>query len=820
MKKIILALALAGSLLAASCTPKSQMEKDLDKMISKMTLEEKIGQMIQIEISKITYKNPEFDFYNIIKLSEEDLAKLIAKYGMQDQYNAAAMLAARDIQDWNSLLPFYTLSIQLDKIEGFSLDRDKMREVFGDLHVGSILNMLGNAEASPLPLWQKSIAEMEAASIEFNGIPMIYGLDQVHGPSYIAGGTMFPQQIGMAATFNAPLVKELGEMNAYETRAGGVRWCFGPSMDLSVEPSWSRCYETWGEDPYLTSIMAGAYARGLFGPDNNHIDAYHVIPCLKHYMGYGAPHNGIDRTNAVISEPDLREKHFEPFRRAALDGIPSVMSNSAAVNGEPGVCNTRLLTDWLKKECKWDGVIVTDWSDVNELHRLFHCATDVKNAIELSINAGIDMIMVPYELTYNAMLKELVEEGKVPMSRIDDACRRVLRMKYRAGLFDKEQPQAEYPLFGSAEFAAKALQAAVESEVLLKNEGDILPLKPGSKILLCGPNANTMRGLSGGWTLTWQGSKAEHLSDPYNTILEAFVNRFGKNNVIFEPGVEYDLQASDWQTEKKPQIQKAVASAAKADVIVVCVGESSYAETQGSIKDANLSTNQKELVRALAKTGKPIVLILNEGRPRLISDIEPLARAVVDILLPSHYGGDALAALLSGDENFSGRLPFTYPAYPNAFTTYSFKVMEDRSTTPGIYNYENHASVQWWFGEGLSYTSFAYSGFAVDKEKFGARDVLNFSIDVTNTGERDGKEVVMIYSSDDYASLMPDNRRLRAFTKVDLKAGETKKVSLQIPAEDLSFVGTDGKYHLEEGSFTFMCGGQYLKADCTETRIR
>ncbi|MBO4469901.1 MAG: glycoside hydrolase family 3 C-terminal domain-containing protein [Bacteroidales bacterium] len=820
MKRIFAVIAIAAGLFAASCTPKSQMEKDLDKIMSKMTLDQKIGQMIQIEISKITYKNPEFDFYNIIKLSEEDLAKLIAKYGMQDQYNAAAMLAARDIQDWNSLLPFYTLSIQLDKIEGFSLDRDKMKVVFGDLHVGSILNMLGNAEASPLPLWQKSIAEMEAASIEFNGIPMIYGLDQVHGPSYIAGGTMLPQQIGMAATFNAPLVAELGEMNAYETRAGGVRWCFGPSMDLSVEPSWSRCYETWGEDPYLTSIMAGAYARGLFGPDNNHIDAYHVIPCLKHYMGYGAPHNGIDRTNAVISEPDLREKHFEPFRRAALDGIPSVMSNSAAVNGEPGVCNTMLLTDWLKKECKWDGVIVTDWSDVNELHRLFHCATDVKNAIELSINAGIDMIMVPYELTYNAMLKELVEEGKVPMSRINDACRRVLRMKYRAGLFDEEQPQAEYPLFGSPEFAAKALQAAVESEVLLKNQDNILPLKPGAKILLCGPNANTMRGLSGGWTLTWQGSKAEHLSDPYNTILEAFVNRFGKNNVIFEPGVEYDLQASDWQTEKKPQIQKAVAKAANADVIVVCVGESSYAETQGSIKDANLSANQKELVKALAKTGKPIVLILNEGRPRLISDIEPLARAVVDILLPSHYGGDALAALLSGDENFSGRLPFTYPAYPNAFTTYSFKVMEDRSTTPGIYNYENHASVQWWFGEGLSYTSFAYSSFAADKEKFGAKDVLNFSIDVTNTGERDGKEVVMIYSSDDFASLMPDNRRLRAFTKVDLKAGETKKVSLQIPAEDLSFVGTDGKYHLEEGSFTFMCGGQYLKADCIETRIR
>lgn len=820
MKKVLIATILLAGILATSCAPKSQMEKDLDKIMSGMTLDQKIGQMIQLEISKITYKNPEFDFYNIIKLSEEDLAKLIAKHGLEDKYNAAAMKAAFKVDDWNSLLPFYNLSLQLGATEGFSLDRDKMREVFGDLHVGSILNMLGNTEASPLELWQRSIAEMEAASLEFNGIPMIYGLDQVHGPTYITGGTMFPQQLGMAATFNAPLVNELGEINAYETRAGGVRWCFGPSMDLAVEPSWSRFYETWGEDPYLTSILAGEYARGLMGPNPDKIDAYHVIPSLKHYMGYGAPHNGIDRTNAVISDPDLKEKHFEPFRRAALEGVQSVMSNSSAVNGIPGVCNRQLLTDWIKDECDWDGVIVTDWGDVAELTRLFHCARDTKHAIELSINAGIDVIMVPYELDYGPKLKELVEEGKVAMSRIDDACRRVLRMKYRAGLFDKEQPRVEYPLFGGAEFAAKALQAAVESEVLLKNEDGILPLKPGSKILLCGPNANTMRGLSGGWTLTWQGSKAEHLSDPYNTILEAFINRFGKDNVIFEPGVEYDFESNDWQAEKKPQIGKAVVRAAKADVIVVCVGENSYAETQGSIKDANLSANQKELVRALAKTGKPVVMILNEGRPRLISDIEPLAKAIVDVMLPSHYGGDALAALLSGDENFSGRLPFTYPAYPNAFTTYSFKVMEDRSTTPGIYNYENHASVQWWFGEGLSYTSFAYSGFAVDKEKFGAKDVLNFSINVTNTGERDGKEVVMIYSSDDYASLMPDNRRLRAFTKVDLKAGETKKVSLQIPAEDLSFVGTDGKYHLEEGSFTFLCGGQYLKATCTETIVR
>ncbi len=820
MKRLIISALIVLGIATFAEAKDKKMEKDIDRMISRMTLEEKIGQMIQIEISKITWQNPEFDFYNVVKLGPDELAELIGRYRLGDRYDAQAMCRNRDPENWNSLLPFYSLSIDLGAADGFKLDREKMKEVFGNLHVGSILNMIGNKEASPLELWQKSIAEMEAASIEFNGIPMIYGLDQVHGPTYITGGTMFPQQLGMAATFNVGLVHELGEINAYETRAGGVRWCFGPSMDLAVEPTWSRFYETWGEDPYLTATMAGSYARGLMGPDPDKIDAYHVVPSLKHYMGYGAPHNGTDRTNAVISDPDLREKHFEPFRRAALDGVPSVMSNSSAVNGIPGVCNKQLLTDWLKEECKWDGVIVTDWGDVGELCKLFHGARDTKHAIELSVNAGIDMIMVPYELTYNEMLKELVEEGKVPMSRINDACRRVLRMKYRAGLFDENPEKAEYPLFGSEQFAAMALQAAVESEVLLKNEGGILPLKPGSKILLCGPNADTMRGLSGGWTLTWQGSKAEHLSEPYNTIREAFENRFGKENVLFEPGVEYDLEASDWQTEKAPQIGKAVARARQADVIVACIGENSYAETQGSIKDANLSENQKELVRALAATGKPVVMVLSEGRPRIIRDIEPLARAIVDVLLPSHYGGDALAALLSGDENFSGRLPFTYPSYPNAFTTYNFKVMEDRSTTPGIYNYENHASVQWWFGEGLSYTTFSYGELTADKTEFKASDVLNFTIDVTNTGDRAGKEVVLLYSSDDVASLMPDNRRLRAFTKIELQPGETKTVSLQVPAEDLAFVGTDGKYHLEEGSFTFLCGGKYLQANCLQTTVK
>ena len=795
----------------APCVKAPSVEKQVDKIISGMTLEQKIGQMIQLEVTQLALN--QYEFRSLIAMGQEELEKIVEEKGLSKQYNVKEMFAGLKEGDVSGLYPFYFLSLALSAGESFTLDPEKMQTVFGEHHVGSILNMLGT-EASDLELWRKTIAQMEEASMHHNGLPLIYGLDQVHGPTYIVGGTMYPQQIGLAATFNPELVQELAEMNAYETRAAGVRWCFGPSMDLSVKPSWSRVYETWGEDPYLTSVMAGAYFKGLQGPDRDHIDAYHVVPCLKHYVGYGAPDNGIDRTPATITPEDLREKHFEPFRKAALDGVLSVMSNSSVVNGVPGVCNKQLLTDWLKDELQWDGVIVTDWADVNELSRLFKMAGTVKESIALAVNAGIDMIMVPSELTYGPLLKELIEEGTIPMERIDDAARRIIRMKVRAGLFDKKPAKADYSKFGSVEFARKAYRAALESEVLLKNNG-ILPIPVGSRILVCGPNANTMRGLSGGWTYSWQGSKVEHISQPYNTILAALRGRFGAESVIYEPGVEYDNDA-DWYVEKEPQIDRAVARAAEADYIVICVGENSYAETQGSINDINLSDNQKALVRAMAATGKPVVLVLNEGRPRIIRDIEPLAGAIVDVLLPSNYGGDALAALLCGDENFSGKLPLTYPSYPNAFTTYDFKVMEDRSTTPGIYNYENHASVQWWFGEGLSYTTFEYSDLKVDKDSFGPDDTLTFTVDVTNTGGRAGKETVLLYSTDDIASVMPDNRRLRAFTKVEIQPGETAHIVLEVPATDLAFVGRDSRWHLEEGSFTFLCGGHYVKASCSE----
>lgn len=808
---------LAAALLAVVPAPRtkaSPVEKQVDKILSGMTLEQKIGQMIQLEVTQLAHN--QYDFRLLVTMEPEELQQIIDEKGLSGQYNAKEMFAGVKEGETSGLYPFYFLSLALSAGESFTLDPERLRLAFGEHKVGSILNMLGT-EASDLALWRKTIAQMEEASLQYNGIPFIYGLDQVHGPTYIVGGTMYPQQIGLAATFDPELVRELAEINAYETRAAGVRWCFGPSMDLSVKPSWSRVYETWGEDPYLTSVMAGSYVKGLQGPDPDHADAYHVVPCLKHYVGYGSPDNGIDRTPATITPQDLREKHFEPFRKAALDGVWSVMSNSSVVNGIPGVCNKQLLTDWLKDELQWDGMIVTDWADVQELSRLFRMSDGHKTSIAMAVNAGIDMIMVPSEFTYGPLLLELVKEGTVPMERIDDAARRIIRMKVRAGLFDKKTDKADYPLFGCADFARTAYRAAVESEVLLKNEG-ALPLPVGSRILVCGPNADTMRGLSGGWTYSWQGSKVEHISEPYNTILEAMRGRFGAENVLYEPGVEYDIDAN-WDVEKEPQIQKAVDRAAEADYIVVCIGENSYAETQGSTNDLNLSENQKALVRALAATGKPVVLVLNEGRPRIIRDIEPLAGAIVDVMLPSNYGGDALAALLAGDENFSGKLPFTYPSYPNAFTTYSFKVMEDRSTTPGIYNYENHASVQWWFGEGLSYTTFEYAGLTVDKDTFQGSDILRFTVNVTNTGDRAGKETVMLFSSDDIASVMPDNRRLRAFSKLEIQPGETVAVTLEVPATDLAFVGYDGRWHLEKGSFTFLCGGKYATAVCADDLV-
>ena len=589
-------------------------------------------------------------------------------------------------------------------------------------------------------------------------------------------------------------------------------------VDLSRDPRWPRVYESFGEDAIVNAKMVVAEIRGYQGDDNNHIDQYHVGTSTKHYFAYGAPWTGKDRTPAYLSPQMIREKYFEPFKAAALAGTLTMMVNSASVNGVPVHASYEYLTKWLKEDLQWDGFLVTDWADINNLYSREKVAKDKKDAIRIAINAGIDMSMDPYSVEFCILLKELVNEGKVSMSRIDDAVRRILRAKYRLGLFEQPNTGGKgFEKFGSDEFAKASLMAAEESEVLLKNEGNILPLAKGKKILLTGPNANQMRCLHGGWSYTWQGAKAEDLSEKYNTIYEALCNKYGKENIILEQGVTYNEDGA-YYDENEPQIDKAVAAAAQADVIIAAIGENSYTETPGNLTDLWLSKNQRKLVKELAKTGKPIIMVLNEGRPRLIADIEPLAQAVVDILIPGNYGADALANLLAGDANFSAKLPYTYPREINSLNTYDYKVSEEVGTMEGAYNYDAKVSLQWPFGYGMSYTTYEYSNLKVDKTQFTADDVLKITVDVKNTGKCAGKEAVLLYSSDLIASVVPDNKRLRDFTKIELQPGEEKTVTFELPAKNLAFVGADGKWTLEEGDFALKVGNQVVNAACTQTK--
>ena len=660
--------------------------------------------------------------------------------------------------------------------------------------------------------------------MKYLGIPDIYGLDHNHGVTYTQGGTLFPQPINIGATINTELAKTGAEITAYESRAGNCPWVYNPVVDLSRDPRWPRVWESFGEDAIVNARMVEAEIKGYQGDDPNHIDKYHVGTSTKHYFAYGAPWSGKDRTPAYLSPQMIREKYFEPFKAAALAGTLTMMVNSGSVNGVPVHASYEYLTKWLKEDLQWDGFLVTDWADINNLFSREHVAKDKKDAIRMAINAGIDMSMDPYSVEFCILLKELVNEGKVPMSRIDDAVRRILRAKYRLGLFEKPTTGGKgYEKFGSQEHADKALQAAEESMVLLKNKDNILPLKtnsqqPTAKILLTGPNANQMRCLHGGWSYTWQGSKAEDLSEKYNTIYEALCNKFGKENIILEQGVTYNENGA-YYDELEPQIDKAVAAAAQADVIIAAIGENSYTETPGNLSDLWLSENQRNLVKELAKTGKPIVLVLNEGRPRLLSDIEPLAAAVVDIFIPGNYGGDAVANLLAGDANFSGKMPYTYPREINSLNTYDYKVSEEVGTMAGAYNYDAKVSLMWPFGYGLSYTTFEYSNLRVDKKNFTADDVLTVSVDVKNAGSRVGKEAVLLYTSDLIASIVPDNKRLRDFTKVELQPGETKTVTFTLPAKSMAFVGADGRWTLEEGDFLLKVSGLSIPVICTQTKV-
>lgn len=741
-----------------------EIEAKINKLLQKLTLEEKIGQMCEITIDVIT------DFS--------------------------------------------------DKENGFRLSESMLDTVIGKYKVGSILNTPFSI-AQEKEVWADLITRIQKKSMEEIGIPCIYGVDQIHGTTYTRGGTFFPQSINMAAAFNRQLTRRGAEISAYETKACCIPWNYAPVMDLGRDPRWPRMWESYGEDCYVNAEMGVQAVKGLQGENPNHIGENNVAACIKHFMGYGVPVSGKDRTPSSISRTDLREKHFAPFLASIQAGALSLMVNSGVDNGVPFHANKELLTGWLKEELNWDGMIVTDWADINNLCLRDHIAETKKEAIQIAINAGIDMSMVPYEVSFCTYLKELVEEGKVSMARIDDAVSRVLRLKYRLGLFDNPYWDIrKYDQFASPEFASVALQAAEESEVLLKNEDDILPLAKGKKILLTGPNANSMRCLNGGWSYSWQGDKADECAQAYNTIYEAFCNEYGKESVIYEPGVTYKTSADAlWWEENTPRIAQAVSAAEKADVIIACIGENSYCETPGNLTDLNLSTNQKDLVKALAATGKPIILVLNEGRPRIIHDIVPLAKAVVHIMLPGNYGADALVNLVSGKANFSGKLPFTYPHLINSLATYDYKPCENMGQMGGNYNYDAVMDVQWPFGFGLSYTTYSYSNLKVNRTSFDADNELVFTVDVTNTGKMAGKESVLLYSRDLVASITPDNIRLRNFEKVDLQPGETKTVTMKLKGSDLAFVGADGKWRLEKGAFRMTCGTQKLEVHCTTTKI-
>ena len=762
LKNCVIAMAV---LMVASCAPKNQVapaiapdkdvEAKVESVLKKMSLKEKAGQMVQLSIDTITDENTK------------------------------------------------------------EIDPAKLDRIIGEYKVGSILNLLNDVSRSREGT-AAFVRMIQEKSMETIGIPCIYGLDMIHGANYLTDGSLYPQEINLGATFNREYAGMMGKALAYETRAAQVAWVFSPVMDLGRDPRWPRHWESWGEDPYLQAEMARTETMAIQGEDPNHIDLEHAAVSVKHFIGYGVPVTGKDRTPAYIAENDLREKFFRPFKECFQAGALTAMINSAAINGVPTHANKTLLTGWVKDGLNWDGMIVTDWADIDNLFNRDHVAADKKEAVAMGINAGIDMIMDPYDPECVNVIVDLVESGEIPMARIDDAVRRILRLKVRLGLFDNPSWEYDYKDFGCEKFAKESYAAALESEVLLKNEGGILPLKGNERILVTGPNANSMRTLNGGWSYTWQGDADTFASD-HNTIVEAIRNRFP--NVKYVPAIEYAQGWGEWEKETVTGIAEAVSAARTCDVVIACVGENSYCETPGNMDDLNLSANQKELVKALAATGKPVILVLNEGRPRIIGDIEPLVKAVVDVMLPSNYGGDALAALISGDEIFSGKLPFTYAKHINSLHTYDYKVSEHREVMAGSYNYDAIMDVQWPFGFGLSYTEYEYSNLKVDRDSFKAGDMIKVSVDVKNTGSRTGKEAVLLYSSDLVASIIPDVKRLRGFEKISLEPGETKTVTFELPAKELAFVGADGKWRLEKGDFRLACGGLGVMVNCVETKV-
>ena len=766
---LLCTLVLATTSLSASAqevTPAiardAKIERQVEKILKGMTLEEKVGQMAEVGI---------------------------------DMFGNSVTGVADD--------------------KKFILKEDVLEAVAKEYKFGSVLNAPGKAQTAEE--WNKIITKINEVSIKYTGLPTLYGIDAIHGATYTWASPLFPQEVNAAASFNRAMVRQMAEMTAYEVRASNIAWTYSPTLDLGRKASWPRQWESFSEDAYLTAEMAREMVLGYQGDDPNHIDRYHIASCPKHYMAYGMTNSGQDRTPAYVSIAELREKHFAPFKAAIEAGALSIMVNSASVNGIPTHADYELLTVWLKEGLNWDGMIVTDWADIANLYTREKIAVDYKDAIRLAINAGVDMSMIPYDLNFCPLLIELVNEGKVSMERIDDAARRIIRMKIRLGLLDTPNTYLEdYPKFQGEEIREACYNAATESITLLKNNNNILPLSTDTRILVAGPNADRMRPLCGGWSYSWQGDIVDKVLPDGTTFVDA-IHAIGGENVSYVAGVEYATEGH-FEGECNIDIEAAVDAAKGVDVIVLCIGENSYCETPGNINEMALSANQQQLAKALIATGKPVVLVLNEGRGRIISSFVDDTAAVLHTYLPGTEGARALADILYGKVNPSGKLPYTYQKYSNAMTTYDHKVSESVGTMEGAYDYNAVVSAQWAFGFGMSYTEFEYSNLrVVEGKEFKAGDTIRIAVDVKNTGKRDGKESVLLFINDDVASIVPDARRLRDFEKVEIAAGESATITFEVKAEELAIAANDGKWHLEEGTFTIQCGNLTERITCTET---
>lgn len=710
------------------------MDQFVEDLLAKMTLAEKAGQMTQLTIDTIA-KGKAYKLDFPLQLNEEKLIEVVQQYA-----------------------------------------------------VGSMLNV-GPLAHSP-SRWREIMKAIEDQVAKTRlKIPVLYGIDSIHGASYVMGATLFPQQLGLAATWNRDLALKMGEVSAYETKAAGMPWAFSPVLDLGRNPLWPRIWETFGEDVYLAGEMGSATVRGMQGENIGH--PHRLAACLKHFLGYGVPLSGRDRTPAYIPARQLAEYHVPPFAKALAAGAATIMINSGEINGIPVHSDRKILTDLLRDELGFTGLVVTDWEDIQYLHSRHRVAETKKEAVRMAIEAGIDMSMVPLDFTFTDYLIELVEEGTISETRVDASVRRILQLKKDLGLFNgMMEPEDHYPMFASAEFKAASLEASRQAMVLCKNENEALPLTKASKVLLCGPAADTLRSLNGGWTYSWQGELTDEQSLPFLTVRGALEQKLG-DRLSYEQAASFS-EAID--------IETAVKAAQDVDAAVVCLGETSYTEFYGNIDNLSLETAQLDLVRALSKTGKPIILVLLEGRPRLISEIADLCEAILVGFHPGNEGGEAIAEILMGETCPSGKLPITYPKYPNALSTYDYKHPENLELQGVLGGFKP----QFEFGHGLSYTTFAYSNLSLSQTRIHENDTIHVSVEVTNTGKLRAKEVVQLYLSDLYASITPPIKRLKRFKKIELEVGESKLIQFDLTRDDLAFVGRDNRWIVEPGTFRVM----------------